>query len=82
MIFKRFVVFFQIIFVFEGPALYTSAVLFKGNTLQVLNQTINEYLGISYAVPPVGSLRFAKPKPIVFEKVINFLKSFNYFIIN
>ena len=42
----------------------TSSGSVKGLTINVLNRTIDQFLGIPYAVPPVGSLRFAKPKPI------------------
>ena len=36
----------------------------KGLTINVLNRTVDQFLGIPYAEPPVGSLRFTKPKPI------------------
>ncbi|CAG2170844.1 unnamed protein product [Oppiella nova] len=42
----------------------TSSGIVRGQTIQVLNQTINEFLGIPFAEPPVGDLRFAKPKAI------------------
>ena len=42
----------------------TSSGLVKGLTIQVFNRSVNQFLGIPYAEPPVGSLRFAKPKPI------------------
>ncbi len=42
----------------------TSSGTVRGHTLQVLNKTIDEFLNIPYAEPPIGELRFAKPKPI------------------
>ena len=42
----------------------TTSGVVKGLTLNVLNRTDDQFLGIPYAEPPVGSLRFAKPKPI------------------
>ena len=42
----------------------TTSGVVRGQTIQVLNTTINEFLGIPYAEPPVGKLRFAKPEPI------------------
>ncbi|CAG2173268.1 unnamed protein product, partial [Oppiella nova] len=42
----------------------TTSGVVRGQTIQVLNQTINEFLGIPYAEPPIGKLRFAKPEPI------------------
>ena len=42
----------------------TSSGLVRGLTVNILNKNVNQFLGIPYAVPPVGSLRFAKPKPI------------------
>ena len=48
----------------NGPLVKTTSGTVKGQTIQVLNKTINQFLGIPYAVPPLGSLRFAKPKPI------------------
>lgn len=36
----------------------------RGNALNVLEQTVHEFLGIPYAQPPVNELRFGRPKPI------------------
>ncbi|XP_070577223.1 cholinesterase-like isoform X2 [Ptychodera flava] len=35
----------------------------RGNRVGVLEGQVDEYLGIPYAEPPVGDLRFAPPKP-------------------
>jgi hypothetical protein len=43
----------------------TTSGIVIGLDFPVLNQNINQFLGIPYAEPPLGSLRFAKPKPIV-----------------
>ena len=42
----------------------TSSGLVRGHSIRVLNQTVDEFLGIPFAEPPIGDLRFAKPKPI------------------
>ena len=42
----------------------TSSGLVRGHSNRVLNQTIDEFLGIPFAEPLIGDLRFAKPKPI------------------
>ena len=42
----------------------TSSGLVRGHAIEVLNQSVNEFLGIPFAEPPIGDLRFAKPKPI------------------
>ncbi|CAG2115649.1 unnamed protein product, partial [Medioppia subpectinata] len=36
----------------------------RGQTIHVLNTSIDQFLGIPFAEPPVGSLRFAKPVAI------------------
>ncbi|CAG2117706.1 unnamed protein product [Medioppia subpectinata] len=36
----------------------------RGQTLRVLNREIHQFLGIPFAEPPVGALRFARPVPI------------------
>ena len=48
----------------SGPTVQTTSGKIKGITITVRNQRIDQFLGIPYAEPPVGSLRFAKPKPI------------------
>lgn len=42
----------------------TSCGPIKGSPLSVNGRGVYQYLGIPYAVPPVGDLRFRKPKPI------------------
>ncbi|CAG2182327.1 unnamed protein product, partial [Oppiella nova] len=42
----------------------TTSGVVNGHTIHVLNASIHEFLGIPYAQPPVGALRFAKPVPI------------------
>lgn len=42
----------------------TSSGVLRGTTVEALGQNINQFLGIPYAQPPVGSLRFGKPRPI------------------
>ena len=42
----------------------TTSGLVVGHAIEVLNQSVNEFLGIPFAEPPIGDLRFAKPKPI------------------
>lgn len=47
----------------EVRVLTTSGVV-RGDVVRVLGQDIQQYLGIPYAYPPIGSLRFAKPRPL------------------
>ena len=42
----------------------TSSGVVRGQTIEVLNRSIDQFLGIPYAEPPIGELRFDKPKPI------------------
>ncbi|XP_042195188.1 LOW QUALITY PROTEIN: cholinesterase [Callorhinchus milii] len=41
----------------------TSAGRIRGKTMRVLSGKVTAYLGIPYAEPPIGQLRFAKPVP-------------------
>ena len=66
-----------ILFLFESHLaidvkVNTTSGLVRGNTIQVLGQTVDQYLGIPYAEPPIGELRFAKPKPISTPSKVNF----------
>ncbi|CAG2119250.1 unnamed protein product, partial [Medioppia subpectinata] len=36
----------------------------RGQTVRVLDASVDQFLGIPYAEPPIGALRFAKPVPI------------------
>ena len=48
----------------------------RGQTLNVVNHKINQFLNIPYAEPPVGPLRFSPPQPLqtpkkVFKKLFS-----------
>lgn len=47
-----------------GPTATTNAGQVTGKRIQVGRQTIDAFLGIPYAEPPIGELRFQKPRPI------------------
>ena len=49
---------------FDCVYVRTSSGLVKGTTVEVFGQEVNQFLGIPFAEPPVGDLRFAKPKPL------------------
>ncbi|CAG2166480.1 unnamed protein product [Oppiella nova] len=42
----------------------------RGQTLNVVNHKINQFLNIPYAEPPVGPLRFSPPQPLQTPKQI------------
>ncbi|CAG2121117.1 unnamed protein product, partial [Medioppia subpectinata] len=42
----------------------TTSGVVRGQTIDVLGVSIDQFLSIPYAEPPVGKLRFAKPEPI------------------
>jgi carboxylesterase type B len=47
-----------------GQAARTSSGVVQGHAAKwPANSAVSEYLGIPYAVPPVGPLRWAPPKP-------------------
>ena len=56
---------------------YTTSGIVKGKTVHVLNQTLNQFLGIPFAEPPIGDLRFAKPKPITKPINVSYLSPIN-----
>ena len=41
----------------------TTSGVVRGLTVNALNTSVDQFLNIPYAEPPVGSLRFAKPVP-------------------
>ena len=51
----------------------TSSGTVRGQTIVELNKTLNVFLGIPYAEPPVGALRFAKPKPIAKPSPVTYI---------
>ena len=55
----------------------TSSGVVRGQTIQVLNRRIDQFLGIPYAEPPIGELRFAKPQPLKKPKEVNIFHEFN-----
>jgi len=55
----------------------TSSGLVQGNTVTILNRTINQFLGIPFAEPPVGRLRFAKPLPLKNPSKVSILRNIN-----
>ncbi|CAG2115560.1 unnamed protein product, partial [Medioppia subpectinata] len=42
----------------------TTSGVVRGQTLHVLNKTVNQFLNIPFAEPPIGNLRFAPPVPL------------------
>ena len=52
------------LFICNAIDVNTTSGLVVGHAIEVLNQSVNEFLGIPFAEPPIGDLRFAKPKPI------------------
>lgn len=48
----------------ESVDVRTSSGLVRGTTIEVLGQRVNQFLGIPFAEPPVGELRFSKPIPL------------------
>ncbi|CAG2116643.1 unnamed protein product, partial [Medioppia subpectinata] len=48
----------------------TTSGVVKGLTIDVLNTSVDQFLAIPYAEPPVGVLRFAKPNAIKTQKFL------------
>ncbi|XP_029641594.1 cholinesterase 2-like isoform X3 [Octopus sinensis] len=48
----------------EDPIIDTTTGTIKGSTFSVQNVDIDVFLGIPFAKPPVGNLRFKRPEPI------------------
>jgi hypothetical protein len=53
----------------------TSSGLVQGNRVTLLNRTINQFLGIPFAEPPIGRLRFAKPLPLNKPSKVSILRN-------
>ena len=51
----------------------TTSGVVRGLTIDVLNTSVDQFLGIPYAEPPVGALRFAKPEPIKKPSKVGFV---------
>uniref|UniRef100_A0AAF5DR20 Carboxylesterase type B domain-containing protein n=1 Tax=Strongyloides stercoralis TaxID=6248 RepID=A0AAF5DR20_STRER len=64
------IIFFFLIFLitpiscYDGPKIRTYYGKFVGKKITVLGEKMTEYLGIPYAFPPIGPLRFKKPREI------------------
>ncbi|CAG2167355.1 unnamed protein product [Oppiella nova] len=50
----------------------TTSGLVRGQTIRVLNTSVDQFLSIPFAEPPVGNLRFARPLPL--KKPISYLR--------
>ncbi|GAB1601119.1 acetylcholinesterase-like [Argonauta hians] len=48
----------------EDTTIGTTSGKIKGSTISVLNTDIDVFLGIPFAKPPVGDLRFRRPEPV------------------
>ena len=56
----------------------TSSGVIRGLSVEIRNKSINQFLNIPYAEPPVGKLRFEKPVPLKEPKqVLNRLLNSN-----
>ena len=48
----------------------TTSGVVRGLTIDVLNTSVDQFLNIPFAEPPIGSLRFAKPLPLKAPKKV------------
>ena len=64
----------------------TTSGVVRGQTIQVLDKSIGQFLNIPYAEPPLGKLRFAKPIPLRQQKQVllemNNFNENNEYIVN
>ena len=80
MLFKTIVLLLIISVCFSVDSLEvkTSSGVVRGKTIQVIDKSLNQFLNIPYAEPPVGKLRFSKPLPLKQPiKVLKILISYN-----
>ncbi|CAG2117445.1 unnamed protein product, partial [Medioppia subpectinata] len=56
---------------------HSSIGVVRGRTLHVLDTNVDQFVGIPYAEPPVGKLRFAKPEHIIKPFPVNATKPTN-----
>lgn len=55
-----------------GEIIQTHSGLIRGKKIKALNNDVYAYLGIPYAKPPIGKLRFREPQPVsVWDNVYN-----------
>ncbi|CAN7979716.1 unnamed protein product [Ixodes pacificus] len=48
----------------EAVQVYTQSGVLRGTTQRIMGKTIDAFLGVPFAEPPLGNLRFKKPVPI------------------
>ncbi len=56
----------------DDTLIHTTSGSVRGISIEVFNKSVEQYLGIPYAEPPLGSLRFAKPVPIGKPNKVNY----------
>ena len=68
LIITLFVIFFFSYYKFEqnriNPIVQTNNGQIRGHQVNVLKRDVNEFVGIRYAEPPIGDLRFKEPIPV------------------
>ena len=57
----------------------TTSGLVRGQTIRVVNTSVDQFLSIPFAEPPVGNLRFARPLPLKKPVSVITLKNKNIF---